>query len=139
MVLTADEAAVIAAAAERFNAFIAEKAEEVGAALVDVFTLTSSLDVTGYTACGRHLTSRYLGGIFSLDGVHPTASGYAIVANEFIRTMNERLGTMIPEVPVCRVIRNDPLAPRGYPIPASLLPGHGAEEAARGVVRLFTR
>ncbi len=139
MVLTAEEAAVIDAAAERFNAFIAEKAAEVGAALVDIFSLTRELDATGYTACGRHLTSRYLGGIFSLDGVHPTASGYAIVANEFIRAMNEQLGAMIPEVPVCRVIRNDPLAPRGYAIPASMLPGHGSEEAAQGMKRLFAR
>jgi len=137
VVLTAAEAAEIDAAAERFNDFIARKADEVGAVLVDIFSLTRRLDATGFTGCGRHLSSHYLGGIFSLDGVHPTASGYAIVANEFIRAMNAGLGTAIPEVPLCRVIPDDPLVPRGYAIPASLLPGSGSRETARATRRLF--
>ena len=31
------------------------------------------------------------GNLFSLDGVHPTPRGYAVVANEFIRVINAYL------------------------------------------------
>jgi hypothetical protein len=47
--------------------------------------------------------------LFSLDGVHPTNTGYAIIANEFIKTMNRSLRTNIPYVSVAQVSQTDPL------------------------------
>jgi len=35
-----------------------------------------------------------------LDGVHPTDRGYAIVANEFIKTINQKYGSSLPLVDV---------------------------------------
>jgi hypothetical protein len=32
------------------------------------------------------------GGLFSLDGVHPTTIGYGVIAHELIRIMNEHAG-----------------------------------------------
>jgi hypothetical protein len=33
---------------------------------------------------------RTAGGLFGLDGIHPTACGYAIIAQEFIEVMSRR-------------------------------------------------
>jgi lysophospholipase L1-like esterase len=44
----------------------------------------------GYTLGGVTLRNNFLtGGIISYDGVHPTELGYAILANEFIRVINQ--------------------------------------------------
>ena len=51
----------------------------------------------GYHLGGLTLSSSFLtGGIFSADGFHPSSIGYTIVADEFIRSMNEHLGLSIP-------------------------------------------
>jgi hypothetical protein len=54
------------------------------------------------------------GGFFSLDYLHPTDTGYALYANEFIRTINYTLGTDIPEIDIAQVFAQDPLAPRNF-------------------------
>jgi lysophospholipase L1-like esterase len=38
------------------------------------------------------------GGTFSLDGVHLTGRGYAIIANEFIKAINKTYKSNLPEV-----------------------------------------
>jgi hypothetical protein len=55
------------------------------------------------------VTLDYLGGFFTLDAVHPTNTGHAIIANEWIKTMNNRLGMNIPSVSVDQIAQNDPL------------------------------
>ncbi|MGN6477343.1 MAG: hypothetical protein ACTHKV_08960, partial [Flavipsychrobacter sp.] len=40
------------------------------------------------------------GGAFSLDGVHLTPRGYALVANQIINTINNRYNATIPQVDV---------------------------------------
>jgi hypothetical protein len=40
------------------------------------------------------------GGLFSLDGVHLTGQGYAIIANEFIHAINDTYGASVPTVSV---------------------------------------
>ena len=39
------------------------------------------------------------GGMFSLDGIHPSNIGHGLIANEFIKTMNQAYGTGIAELP----------------------------------------
>jgi hypothetical protein len=39
-------------------------------------------------------------GVFSTDGVHPNPRGYAILANEFIRVIENNFGATIPRVDV---------------------------------------
>jgi hypothetical protein len=55
------------------------------------------------------LTNAFLGGLFSLDGVHPTNTGYAVIANKFITTLNQTRGTSIPLVNINEVASTDPL------------------------------
>jgi hypothetical protein len=48
---------------------------------------------------GVVLRSSFLtGGIFSYDGVHPQRLGYALVANEFVKLINQAFGAKVPQV-----------------------------------------
>jgi hypothetical protein len=92
-----------------YNAAIAGEATATGATLVDIYSLINDLAANGVVVGGQKLTTDFMGGLFSLDGVHPTNTGYAIIANEFIKTMNRSLHTGIPPVSVEQVSKTDPL------------------------------
>ena len=50
---------------------------------------------------GVKYTAKFVtGGSFSLDGVHLTGRGYAIIANEFIKSINRTYGSTLPQVNV---------------------------------------
>jgi hypothetical protein len=94
-----------------YNAVIAYEAIINRATLVDIYSLVSGLAANGILVNGQKLTTAFGGGLFSLDGVHPTNVGYAIIANEFIRTINRSLGTNIPAASLAQVAQTDPLFP----------------------------
>jgi lysophospholipase L1-like esterase len=94
-------AAVIAsaqAAVTEYNQTIASTAAQFGAIVVDINGLFNGISRSGYVVGNRHLTTGFLGGLISLDGIHPTNTGYAILANNVIATMNSQMGTNIPLV-----------------------------------------
>ncbi len=66
---------------------------------------------------GRLLTTEFLGGLFSLDGVHPTNTGYAILANAFIKTLNREFAAGNPPISVEQVAKTDPLILQGIEPP----------------------
>ena len=99
------------AAIIEYNRIIQAEAQLFGAVVVDVNGLLKDVAQNGYNVGGKHLTVAFLGGIFSLDGIHPTNTGYAIMANETIKTMNQQLHTQIPLVSVAQVAATDPLVP----------------------------
>jgi hypothetical protein len=118
-VLDAAERAQIRAKITAFNAQIAaaiadtEQRRGVSIAAVDTFTAFDQLQTAGVDLNGDgtpDLTTRYLGGIFSLDGIHPTRTGNALIANLFIDSINTRFGETIPRVDVTRVAARDRLA-----------------------------
>jgi phospholipase/lecithinase/hemolysin len=114
VVLTVAEIAAIRCATAAYNTVIAAQAGQHGAALVDVHALAERLDRRGYEVNGRRLTTAFLGGLFSLDGVHPTNTGYAVIANEVIHEINRTFGAGLSPVNVSRIAREDPLVlPRG--------------------------
>jgi lysophospholipase L1-like esterase len=112
VVLTAAETQTVRAAIDVYNEIIAARAAQFDATLVDVHALVNDLTDRGYVVNGLRLTTTLQGGVFSLDGAHPSLTGHAIIANEFIKTMNRRTGAAIPPVPVSRVSVADPLAQR---------------------------
>lgn len=66
-------------------------------ALVDINTFFNNLrqkDFSGGTVFNGipFFTSYITGGLFSLDGVHPTSQGQAIIANEFLKVINSKFG-----------------------------------------------
>ncbi len=76
-----------------------------GFAVMDANALLRDVaDADGYTADGIKFSATYVsGGLFSLDGVHPTAQGYAVVANQFIRVFNSTYNAQIPLINVATV------------------------------------
>jgi len=97
------------AAVTAYNAAIARRARIVGAVVVDFNGLLARIARDGYRVGNRVLTTAFLGGLFSLDGIHPTNTGYAILANQTIAAMNARWRTRIPLVSVDQVAATDPL------------------------------
>lgn len=92
-----------------YNLIIAATAAQFGAVVVDVNKLFAHIVKHGYKTGEHQLTAQYLGGIFSLDAVHPTNTAYAILANAFIDRMNCELHTNIPRVNVEQIADTDPL------------------------------
>jgi GDSL-like lipase/acylhydrolase family protein len=109
VVLDAGEVATIRAATRQFNFIIALEALSRRAALVDVHGLFQCAAARGIVAGERRLTTGYLGGLFSLDAVHPTRTGYAVLANAFIQAIRLRFGERIPRVDLAEVAAADPL------------------------------
>jgi lysophospholipase L1-like esterase len=107
-VLTAAEVAEVQAQIAAYNGVIAAQTAAVNGILVDIHGLYASLQ-SGITINNYTATSTYLGGLFSLDGIHPTNTGYALIANKFIDTMNSALGLSIPDVDVAAIAASDPL------------------------------
>ncbi len=92
----------------------------------------------GFVAGGQRLTTDFLGGIFSLDGVHPTNTGYAIIANAFIKELNRGFAAGIPPVSVEQIQKVDPLVLSGSEAPASAL-GHVSANTMRALRALASR
>ena len=110
-VLTAAEAATVKQQVAAYNSVIATQAKNVGATLVDINALFNQVAANGVTINGVTGTTAFLGGIFSLDGIHPTNTGYALIANYFIDAMNAAFSTKIPDVALGPVAASDPLWP----------------------------
>lgn len=81
-----------------FNDVIQREADRIGVPVVDINTRFSEIVANPPMFFGRPLTKMMLGGVFSHDGVHPSNVGQGIVANEFIKVLNQAHGTNVPEL-----------------------------------------
>ncbi|MEW5799385.1 MAG: SGNH/GDSL hydrolase family protein [Bacteroidota bacterium] len=101
LILDSAEQATAANAIAAYNQTIAQVAAAKNAAVVDINAIFNSIKKNGYNISGEMYTADYVsGGLFSLDGVHPSSRGAGIVANEFIKVMNAKFGMSIPYVDV---------------------------------------
>ena len=99
VVLNAAETAKISDRVNGYNSIIRTVAGEVGAALIESGPLLQEFVSGGVDIGGITYTSSFLtGGLFSYDGVHPSPFGYAYIANEYIKAINETYDASIPEV-----------------------------------------
>ena len=102
-VLTANEKAKVASATAAFNATIVSVAASQDLAVADMNAIMNKL-VTGLKIeTGSIYTANYFSGsategqvLFSLDGVHPNARGYAVIANEIIKVINAKYKSTLP-------------------------------------------
>lgn len=93
-VLTPEEQNEIKTATDAFNATLQSAASSAGFAFVDANSLMQQLDNGGFADGDFNLTSSLVtGGAFSLDGVHPTARGYALLANQFMKAIDATYGS----------------------------------------------
>jgi lysophospholipase L1-like esterase len=100
-VLTTTEQARVNSAQQFYNATIEAVAAANGLAFVDARSALTQVTTTGVAFNGGLLTSTYAsGGGFSLDAVHPTARGYAFIANETIDAINAQYGSNLPKVDI---------------------------------------
>lgn len=105
-VLTADEVQLVRNARTAYNNAIVAIAADKDLAVADMAVKLEELVSGLRTADGQIYTNNYFDGssdaisttVFSLDGVHPNSRGYAIVADEFIRVINEKYGANVPRV-----------------------------------------
>lgn len=99
VLLSGNEAGTISARVNQYNNVIRAVAGETGSALVDVSAEFAEIAAHGLELGGIEITSEFLsGGLFSYDGVHPTAFGYAYLANRFIAAINATHGADLPFV-----------------------------------------
>ena len=95
--LSPEEVSQLNSYVEQYNTIISDAAKKYNAALVDINALFDDIYENGFKIGGVTFTLDYLtGGLFSYDGVHPSSLGYAIVANEFIKIINETFDYDIP-------------------------------------------
>lgn len=81
-----------------FNTIIHQKAQDYGMPVVDINRLFREMTERPPVFFGIPLIPRFLGGLFSLDGVHPSNIAHAMIANAFIETMNEAFGFAVPQI-----------------------------------------
>jgi len=99
-VLTEDEVENVNTATMAFNQVIADAAARHNLALMDANAYMKSLKA-GITWNGVTYSPTFVtGGAFSLDGVHLTPRGYALVANEILRVINQRYRSTLPGVDI---------------------------------------
>jgi hypothetical protein len=106
-VLTPEEQESVIAATTAYNQTIAALAQVYDLAFVDIDAFYDLVEAEGIQlADGSVVTDTYaVGGGFSLDGIHPTPRGSALIANEFIKAIEAKYGAVLPKV--------DPLAYTG--------------------------
>jgi lysophospholipase L1-like esterase len=93
-VLTKDEIQEVRVATDAYNAAIESIADAKGLAFVNANVLQTQIATGGIAANNYTITSTYVtGGGFSLDGVHPSPRGYALIANKFLEAINETYGS----------------------------------------------
>lgn len=110
--LTAGLAASVQTENTAYNSAISSVASATGAAFVDIHALfvtaeTSGVAVNPPTCC----TLTINGGLTSWDQLHPSYTGYAVIANAWITAINAKFGTHIPQVSVTAAYAADPYAP----------------------------
>jgi lysophospholipase L1-like esterase len=110
-VLSIAEQATVRAQVTAFNEVIASNAKAAGATLVDINALFAQTTANGIVENGIPGNTTFLGGVFSLDGIHPTNTGFAVIANKFIDTINSSLGKTYADVDVPSIAAVDPLYP----------------------------
>ncbi len=95
-VLLPSEVTEIQIATDAYNVTIqnAVTANSAQIALVDAKSVMNQLTTTGIVYNGYTMTSTYItGNSFSLDGVHPSPKGYALIANKFLEAINAAYGS----------------------------------------------
>ncbi|TGE26393.1 SGNH/GDSL hydrolase family protein [Hymenobacter metallicola] len=98
-VLDATEVANVTARTADLNAVIQKAAQDRGLAVFDANAYFTNVARFGVITNGTTNTAAFVSGnLFSLDGVHPTPRGYAIVANEMIKAINARYEAKVPQL-----------------------------------------
>jgi len=98
-VLDDAEQTQVSTATNAYNATLRSQATAKNLAIFDANAFFTSLAANGFAINAVANTTSFISGnLFSLDGVHPTPRGYAILANEMISAINAKYGASIQPV-----------------------------------------
>lgn len=98
-VLDRDEIQMIRNATSAYNQTIAALAQANGLAHVDANALLNELNEGGIPFDGGTITSTFAtGGAISLDGIHLTPRGNAVISNAIIEEINDTYNASVPQV-----------------------------------------
>ncbi len=104
-VLDKSEVALLKNYLESYNNTIRNTAEKKGLALADIYSLFNKVKESGVLINGAVMNATFISGAtFSLDGVHLTPKGNAIIANHFIEAINKQYDSKLPELDVNKYI-----------------------------------
>lgn len=132
LTITEAEDTGIENAVSGFNQIISGIASQAGIPIVDANQILSDVNTSGIDGfSGKFVLSDPLNTAFSLDGVHPDNAGNAILANEFIKIINQNL----PQDKQIPLIDTDQF--RGQYVGTSV--GKLSREAANLVKPLFVK
>ena len=102
-VLTSNERSKVAAATTAYNNAIVSIASANDLAIADMNAILNQLVSGLRIETGQLYTANYFSGpsnegavLFSLDGVHPNARGYAVITNEIIKVINRHYKSNLP-------------------------------------------
>jgi len=99
--LTPSEIETIQDHVNSLNAAITTITSNYEIPVVDIKGLLNDIKQNGYEHAGQKYSTEFITGkLFSLDGVHPSSAGYGIVANEFIKVINQEYNADIPYIDV---------------------------------------
>ncbi len=119
LILDPDEITTALNTTADFNTAIAQLASQKNFGLVDINSFFDKIregDFKGGTMINgvKFYTSYITGGLFGLDGVHPTDQGQAIIANEFIKEINSKFNASIPLINVATIPGSIILAKKSF-------------------------
>lgn len=99
-VLTPEEQQAVLTATAAYNQTLDALAQLYNVGLVDVHSYYNTVVETGVPlADGSVVTAKYAtGGGFSLDGIHPSPRGSALLANQFLAVIESKFGAVLPKV-----------------------------------------
>src|SRR5690606_21515168 len=98
-VLDKDEIVEVSTRVNEFNKIIKSAAESKGLALADAHAYLNKVKNPGILYNGIGVNASFItGNAFSLDGVHLTPMGNALIANLFIEAINAKYGSKLSKV-----------------------------------------
>ncbi len=101
-VLDKDEVTKIKDYINSYNSTIKSLAASKGLAIADTYAYFNQVK-NGVTIQGVGINAAFItGGAFSLDGIHLTPRGNAVIANVFIDAINTKYGSTIPSIDITR-------------------------------------
>ncbi|WP_025143249.1 SGNH/GDSL hydrolase family protein [Pedobacter jeongneungensis] len=99
-VLDKDEVIKVKDYVNSYNSSIKSLATSKGLAIADTYTYFNQVK-TGINLQGVGINAAFItGGAFSLDGIHLTPRGNAVIANVFIDAINAKYGSTIPTIDI---------------------------------------
>jgi lysophospholipase L1-like esterase len=128
-VLDAAEMALIRQRTAELNAIIRDVASQNEVPVVDIHGFLRGVEMAPVPVGGKLISTTYQGGLFSLDGIHPSDVGHSLIANRFIETINNFYGSSIPAVDAEKYLWDDPFVDRdgdgfveGFPFDRNAFP-----------------